>query len=951
MTNASLQKILKVGNHKNSYVFLILCFIISIFITGCGSSGGGSNGLGSLTVQNPVTATNSNLAKLSGIVIYNNKPVANALVQLYPTKYAEQIAIEKLISSKTTGNVLCSLETQNLVFSTKSDSNGYYCFENVPVGEYTLIAMLDAMHQFVMPNVVLPTITTVNAEITPTGKIVGKITLPPTSGTGSTPTLAGAIVYLQGTSYISITDSDGKFEISNVPANATFTLKVTYGRYYLASNIAVAVAPGQVLNLPTYELTEIPIENGIISGTVVKANSNMHDGVIVVLRGLSYNSYLVVVTGISGEYSFPGLKTGEYLLQFVAEGYETVATTAKILSTNQNVNISQITLQNHYKVFGAVEGQISFPPSIQPEQIKLLLINTQTYSFYQTYTGFDGKFRFNNVMPSRTDSYVLLVATETGYRFATNLSPFTVIPNQTFTFTAQLQVEMVKPYITTINYNESSATISIDGLNFKQETKLKLGTQELLPINYSANNLVYDLKNVIPGTYTIVLKNPDGFIAEGPIIFVPVGKIINLNHDAKPTEIILEWQLDKFADRYAVSVSDNFATETYQTRNTFFSVKYFQGKRIEPKKNYRITLTPLFGEIIGKSEIISVTTPSSVNNYEVTTVNLNSSSYEFSNAHVDEYGNIVLNTVNMSTNYLHYIVNDTVVDTLSLSDYLRYDMLKNYIYLNNGSELQKFEIVPTNPTVFMFTPYKKEIYDRLFVKCDRQSNRVIVLDWHNSSVYVDRIRIFDENLNELKSITPDQLPKEILGAYLFVNGNYLVVIYSIDNNTNFVVYNTSSGNRIGGGTIENLNQVYITDIQKLNDTQFLVCLYSSDSAYPSEVRFYEIVNGSIYKYNVTLFNSYIPYACVIDNYSNLWGLIKDQNANIILGGEFYLSNVNVKRIIFSNANTQNFKAIPDPSVDSIFKKSILYNYRQNKVMYLGINETNNFYSILSFDPR
>ncbi|RCK80703.1 MAG: Outer membrane protein [Candidatus Ozemobacter sibiricus] len=285
-------------------VFGTLLLAIGLMI-GCGGGGGGG---GTTNPMGPV-ATGS-FASLRGIVSYNGRPVANAVVALYPTAVAEQAGLDRLAAVHGTMRA----GAINGAYSTTSDQSGRYAFEQIPVGEYTLVAIMDATHQFAQPGIVLGAITEVNALITPTGTIAGQISAP------GAPTLAGGLVYLQGTSFVALTDETGAFTISNVPASTTFSLRATLGGFALTAPLPVVVPPGATHNVGV--LTLAPVSQpgtGILAGKTNPAQA----GILVLARRLPLpgQTAAVTLTDPAGNFQLHGLASGTYQLEFAAEAY------------------------------------------------------------------------------------------------------------------------------------------------------------------------------------------------------------------------------------------------------------------------------------------------------------------------------------------------------------------------------------------------------------------------------------------------------------------------------------------------------------------------------------------------------------------------------------------------------------------------------------------------------
>ncbi|MBU1107529.1 MAG: carboxypeptidase regulatory-like domain-containing protein, partial [Candidatus Riflebacteria bacterium] len=302
---------------KKSVILVFCIFVLSLVIIGCGGGGGSSNPVG------PTVLTGTT-ASLSGTVIYDEAPLANAAVYLYKSEKAYAIGVAQLPSFRG------SLLTQELVsdgaYSTTTNAEGIYNFVNIPVGQYTLIAVKDENHQFAQTGVLLGAVTTLNPQLTPTGKISGKVTV--TIG-GTTQNIAGAIVYISGTSYVAITDASGNFLINNVPSNtlttgASYEVQVSANQGTAAAKTSITVSPGATTNVGTFELAA-PISNyKRITGTLVAgagATSADLANIFVVLTRVDDGSLVGNYTNTNGSYTFTVTKTGNYAVVAVDTDY------------------------------------------------------------------------------------------------------------------------------------------------------------------------------------------------------------------------------------------------------------------------------------------------------------------------------------------------------------------------------------------------------------------------------------------------------------------------------------------------------------------------------------------------------------------------------------------------------------------------------------------------------
>ena len=217
---------------KNRFAWLAFSvLIIAVALIGCGGGGGGT-----ASPVGPVVATGP-VANLTGVVSFAGQPLADAEVHLYRSEKALQAGVAGL--SALRGSAVAQTMLADGNYFTKSDATGRYSFSDIPVGEYTLIAGTDEMHQYGQTGILLGSVTSADAQLTPTGRAFGKIQL----STGQA--VAGAFVHLEKTSYVAITDASGDFVLNHVPAGQTFSLGVVSTMGNLAAPVSLTVAPAE----------------------------------------------------------------------------------------------------------------------------------------------------------------------------------------------------------------------------------------------------------------------------------------------------------------------------------------------------------------------------------------------------------------------------------------------------------------------------------------------------------------------------------------------------------------------------------------------------------------------------------------------------------------------------------------------------------------------------------
>ena len=305
------------------FAFSVLC--ITFALIGCGGGGGGGD------TGNPVGPVASGpVANLSGTVKLSGKPLANVTVGLYKPEKAILAGASGMASLR--GSVLAQTKLAEGRYSTKTDSDGRYSFTAVPVGEYTLIAGEGEPYQFARTGVILGSVTEQDAQLTPTGKVFGRLLL-----SGGQP-VRGAWVYLAGTSYVSISDASGNFTINHVPSGQNFTLDIlsTDGGTLQTPVNTINIGPAENKSLGdlTLAVPVVPVQPAsVINGQVNVADSSVPASALnalMVVVSSGDNLPLIAYTDSSGKFSLNVKTVGSYNVSVVggefvvAPGVQTV---------------------------------------------------------------------------------------------------------------------------------------------------------------------------------------------------------------------------------------------------------------------------------------------------------------------------------------------------------------------------------------------------------------------------------------------------------------------------------------------------------------------------------------------------------------------------------------------------------------------------------------------------
>ncbi len=212
---------------RKALCFILTLLAIAVFSLGCGGGGGSSN---------PASSNVAGFARVSGAVYdSSNNPVANANVRLVLSSNA----LINSLTSNTTSNLRLATNGNQTEFNTNTDNKGEYTFVNVPYGEYTLSAVTANGAQIVTKlEVNSSVLVQPDMTIMPFGTITGNVK-------NGSDNVSGAIVYIDGTSFCSVTDNVGSYTLTYVPASSTpYVLKVYAPSMKLSQDYTVeAVVP------------------------------------------------------------------------------------------------------------------------------------------------------------------------------------------------------------------------------------------------------------------------------------------------------------------------------------------------------------------------------------------------------------------------------------------------------------------------------------------------------------------------------------------------------------------------------------------------------------------------------------------------------------------------------------------------------------------------------------
>jgi hypothetical protein len=286
---------------RKALCFVLALFVIAIFSLGCGGGGGGSS--------NPASSNIAGQARVSGVVYdSSNNPVPNASVKLALSSNA----LVNSIAGNINTNLRLAATANQTEFNTVTNAKGEYIFTNVPYGEYTLSAVTADGGQIVAHlDVRASVVVQPDMTIMPFGSITGVVTDSKSSA------IKGALVYLDGTSYCSVTDAQGCYTINYVPVNTNFTLCAAASGYASLSR-SVKILAYESLKLNTdnafetvkFELSTVTAKAAVLSCTIAGSGAAQDNLVVIAVNQADGTTFVGSV--VNSKSSLKITKTGKY---------------------------------------------------------------------------------------------------------------------------------------------------------------------------------------------------------------------------------------------------------------------------------------------------------------------------------------------------------------------------------------------------------------------------------------------------------------------------------------------------------------------------------------------------------------------------------------------------------------------------------------------------------------
>lgn len=375
------------------FIFALLMF--AVFLYGCGGGGGHSN---------PTSSNIAGMARVSGVVYdSSNKPVANAKVRLV---LASKALVNSLINNTNSSSARLATTGNQTEFNTDTDNKGQYTFTNVPYGDYTLSAVTANGAQIVTKLAVrAEVVETPEIVLQPFGSISGVVT------DGKEP-LNGAVVYIDGTSYCSITDDFGGYVLKNVPVNTELSLCAMASGFETKTN-SVKIDSTKNINLDSdtegvdFSLTALTSTTKAYSVKCTVSGEGASLSNLLILAVSDDGKYAYVAPVKSGKAEIYITSAGKYsIIPACIYGGTNIAGTSKSLDITgkqiQSTESKELTLSISKPISGGASAYATLSGSIDNKNtsdtlFEVHLIDETGHDRKQIKTADDLDFTFDNV--------------------------------------------------------------------------------------------------------------------------------------------------------------------------------------------------------------------------------------------------------------------------------------------------------------------------------------------------------------------------------------------------------------------------------------------------------------------------------------------------------------------------------------------------------------------------
>ncbi len=370
----------------------------------------------------------------------------------------------KVVDANNSAIANATLLIQQTGVTVQTDANGAFTFSDVYAGDFTLAVSKDGYQGFT-------TIVAVQANST---KALGDLNIDAFLINGNINLggvdHAGALVSIKGSAFTAVTDNNGDFTLSGMPAG-DYELQVSVAGYQTQtinaaiSNAQPATNLANTINLIQYSL----------SGSATLASMGDHSAITISLLGTAFTAQ----TDSNGDFSLAGMSPGNYQLQISKAGYQVKTVAVNISDANPAVALGSAVALAPF----VIDGVAQLFGAGDHSAITVSVLGTA----FTAQTDTDGAF---NIAGLSAGNYQLQIS-KSGYQLKTllvNLS--NAQPSVTLANTVSLaQFSLTGSVSLSDNADNSAVTISLLGTSYTTQTDsngaftlagLELGNYKLL---------------------------------------------------------------------------------------------------------------------------------------------------------------------------------------------------------------------------------------------------------------------------------------------------------------------------------------------------------------------------------------------------------------------------------------------------------------------------------------
>jgi hypothetical protein len=294
-----------------SLLSLLICATLGLLTSGCP------------LLQQESVSSESSTGSISGKVAVDGQAnLGGIVVTAELTDGVKSVGVQRMLAAKSQAvmPVAGQATAKSVAGQATTDAAGTYTLTGLEAGTYTLnAASSDGVLKGLATSVYVAVGSTTSAptlKLGPTGEIDGRVLLDDSSSS------LGIAVFIAGSSFNAMTDANGYFAMSLVPAGVGYTLvasKVGYDSFVTNASVEV----NKITTLATITLkkpTPVPV-TGSLSGSASLSDGPPDAGIFVYLL----NTTWVTVTDDAGSFCISGVAPGQYTVIASKAGYESAS--------------------------------------------------------------------------------------------------------------------------------------------------------------------------------------------------------------------------------------------------------------------------------------------------------------------------------------------------------------------------------------------------------------------------------------------------------------------------------------------------------------------------------------------------------------------------------------------------------------------------------------------------